>query len=69
LRSGTLLAGTAPLLLLQKLLLQNLVKLGLKGGVLLNQCLLVLDELLQLFLVELVDELLVIDWHLLLLEA
>lgn len=54
---------------MQKLLLQNLVKLGLKSGVLLNQGLLVLDELLQLFLVELVDELLVIDWHLLLLEA
>lgn len=54
---------------MQKLLLQNLVELGLKGGVLLNQGLLVLDELLQLFLVELVDELLVIDWHLLLLEA
>lgn len=69
-RPRPLLARPAPLLLLLiKLLLQDLIELRLKRRVLLDQCLLVLNKLLQLLLIELVNKLFIVDGDLLLLEA
>jgi hypothetical protein len=69
-RPRPLLARPAHLLLLLiKLLLQDLIELRLKRRVLLDQRLLVLNKLLQLLLIELVNKLFIVDGDLLLLEA
>ena len=69
-RARTLLARPTPLLLLLiKLLLQDLIELRLKRRVLLDQRLLVLNKLLQLLFVELVNKLFIVDGDLLLFEA
>ena len=69
-RARTLLARPTPLLLLLiKLLLQDLIELRLKRRILLDQRLLVLNKLLQLLFVELVNKLFIVDGDLLLFEA